>query len=406
MTRRKGPGRVLIWLLVLKVGYLLAVYLAVRSRPALDRGVFDGVNQHWPRQGGPVFATHFATWDAAHYLYLSEVGYSAGVASCAFYPLWPLSIRAFALCTGGNHLVSGLILANLFSLAGSWLFYLLVERRFGARAAAVALMLLLLFPGSLFFQFIYSESLFFLLLMLLWLGLELNRPSLVLCCAFLLPLTRAIGVFCLLPIAWHFLRGPCARLYTQWWKRDRTSQSFDREAAVAGLYLFARECLGAAPFLLAPLLGWGAYFFLMGAWTGNPFEGMEAQRFWGVQSIHNIVDLPKFIMAYFSPTAFHEFTGSLLDRIIFGCVVLTVPLVWRLGKDLFLWLMVLAFLPALSGDFVSFTRFCAVAFPVFTALGVYFTARPGKRLPLLCFGICGGLHLVLLWRFVNYHWAG
>ena len=38
MTRRKGPGRVLIWLLVLKVGYLLAVYLAVRSRPALDRG--------------------------------------------------------------------------------------------------------------------------------------------------------------------------------------------------------------------------------------------------------------------------------------------------------------------------------------------------------------------------------
>ena len=56
MTRRKGPGRVLIWLLVLKVGYLLAVYLAVRSRPALDRGVFDGVNQHWPRQGGPVFA--------------------------------------------------------------------------------------------------------------------------------------------------------------------------------------------------------------------------------------------------------------------------------------------------------------------------------------------------------------
>jgi hypothetical protein len=319
-----------------------------------------------------------------------------------------------------------LILANVFSLAAWWLFYLLVERRFGAKAAAVALMLLLLFPGSLFFQFIYSESLFFLLLMLLWLGLERNRPSLVLCCAFLLPLTRAIGVFCLLPIAWHFLRGPCARVYTKttganrenrdrgpcararalWHKRGGIWQSFDREAAVAGLSLLAREGLGAAPFLLAPLLGWGAYFLLMGAWTGNPFEGMEAQRFWGVQSIHNIIDLPKFITAYFSPTAFHEFTGSLLDRVTFVCVVLTVPLVWRLGKDLFLWLMVLAFLPALSGDLVSFTRFCAVAFPVFTALGVYFTARPGKRLPLLCFGICGGLHLVLLWRFVNYHWAG
>ncbi|MGO8674428.1 MAG: hypothetical protein ACLQVX_01005 [Limisphaerales bacterium] len=144
----------------------------------------------------------------------------------------------------------------------------------------------------------------------------------------------------------------------------------------------------------------------MGAWTGNPFEGMHAQRFWGVQSIHNIIDLPKFIEAYFSPTAFHELTGSLLDRIIFWGVVLTCPLVWRLGKDMVLWLMVLAFLPALSGDLASFTRFCAVAFPVFIALGVYFSARPGRWSALVCAGGCGGLHLVLLWRFVNYHWAG
>ncbi len=266
----KGAGRVLIWLAVLKGVYLLAVFVAVRSWPALDTGVFERVHQRWPREGGPVFATHFATWDAAHYLYLSEVGYSAGVPSCAFYPLWPLLIRGLAPCVGGNHLVSGLVLANLFSLAGWWLFYLLVERRFGAKAAALALALLLLFPGALFFQFIYSESLFFLLLMLLWFGLEGNRRVLVLCCGFLLPLTRAIGVFCLLPIAWHFLRAPCARLYRVWHERGGTSHSGVRGAApggpratAAGLPFAAREGLGAAPFLLAPLLGWGAYFLLV-----------------------------------------------------------------------------------------------------------------------------------------------
>ena len=143
---RRSSCRVLVWLVLFKSGYLLAVFLAVRSWPALDTEVFERVHQHWPRQGGPVFATHFATWDTAHYLYLSEVGYSAGVPSCAFYPLWPLCIRAFAVSTGGNHLVSGLILANLFSLAAWWLFYFLVSKRFGARAATLALLLLVGFP--------------------------------------------------------------------------------------------------------------------------------------------------------------------------------------------------------------------------------------------------------------------
>ena len=266
--------------------------------------------------------------------------------------------------------------------------------------------------------------------MLLWLGLETDCSFVLLGSAFLLPMTRAIGVFCLVPIAWHFL-----------W-----NQSLLTSAATG-----YKQALRASPFILMPLMGWGVYFILMDAWTGNPFEGMQAQRFWGVQSIHNIFDLPKFISSYLSPTAFHELRGSLLDRIVFAGVCYTVPLVWKLGKDLFLWLLVLAFLPALSGDLASFTRFCAVAFPVYAALGwltVQVVGRasrlppgrpaleatdaaavPGmagetpaplperlllwygsttarKWLALGYFGICGPLHLVLLWRFVNYHWAG
>ncbi len=34
----------------------------------------------WPREGEPVFASHFGTWDAAHYLYLGEVKRSTAVA--------------------------------------------------------------------------------------------------------------------------------------------------------------------------------------------------------------------------------------------------------------------------------------------------------------------------------------
>src|SRR5687768_11617176 len=73
---------------------------------------------HWPRTGEPSLASHFATWDGAHYLYLSEVGYSKGSPSCAFYPLLPMLIRITSVITGGNHFFAGLVLTNVLSIFG------------------------------------------------------------------------------------------------------------------------------------------------------------------------------------------------------------------------------------------------------------------------------------------------
>lgn len=142
---------------------------------AFDVDKFYAVNARWPREGDPIFASHFATWDAAHYLYLSEVGYQRHVPSCAFYPLWPLLVRWAAPLAGGSHLIAGLVLSNLFSLAAWVLLYERVRRRWGKSVASWALVFLISFPGSLFFQFHYTESLFFLLVMLLWWGLEERR---------------------------------------------------------------------------------------------------------------------------------------------------------------------------------------------------------------------------------------
>ena len=349
-------------LFLFKSGYLLAVFLAVRSWPALDTEVFERVHQHWPRQGGPVFATHFATWDTAHYLYLSEVGYSAGVPSCAFYPLWPLLIRAFAVCTGGNHLdlrsdprepfLAGGMVVVLFSgfvsVSGQEL------QRWPCCSCWS-------FPGSLFFQFPYSESLFFLLLMLLWLGLETDRPFVVLGSAFLLPMTRAIGVFCIVPIAWHFL----------WNQSLLTSAATGSQTGSE-----SQSVHFDAPD------GLGCLLHFNGCLDGKPLRGDASATLLGcaIHPQHRSI-FPNSLSPIFSPTAFHEFaapcwTGSFLP------VAFTVPLVWKFGKDLFLWLLVLAFLPALSGDLVSFTRFAlASGFPVFIALsrpGIFFEPRPTR----------------------------
>lgn len=458
--------RALLWLVLVKVVYLAAVYAALRLWPGLDESKFYGVMQRWPREGGPVFASHFATWDAAHYLYLSEVGYASGVHSCGFYPLWPLLVRGFSVFTGGSHLIAGMVLANVFSLAAWVIFHRLVAARFGENVAKWALALLIVFPGSLFYQFIYSEPVFFLLVMGLWWALERQRQGWAWAAAALLPLARGVGVFCVLPIAWHLLtqRPP------GWMSRWRWVEAGRRVAAAAnepagpltpslspagggeGARRAGERCDGHDPqmraprcdpdqrlgarwspgdwaLLAVPLLGWAAYLTLMWLWTGNPLEGIQAQKHWGVHSIPNLVNVPKFVIGLFDPTEWHGFTGSLLDRCMFILLLYTLPLQWRLGKDLLVWTYVLGILPAMSGTFTSFTRFEAAAFPMFIALAAFLSAECGRRkaesavglrpptldcgLSLLRawlrWGLLAGfavLHGVLLWRFVNFRWAG
>ena len=107
-----------------------------------------------------------------------------------------------------------------------------------------------------------------------------------------------------------------------------------------------------------------------------------------------------------SPTDWHAFRGSVLDRGL--CVVLlyALPLIWRLGKDQAVWSYVLGILPAMSGTFTSFVRFEAAAFPLFLALGM-FLGKKGRGWALAAtIGVSLGLHLWLLWRFVNFRWAG
>ncbi|MCP5528326.1 MAG: hypothetical protein H7A47_16175 [Verrucomicrobiales bacterium] len=366
----------------------------------------------WPREGGAVFGSHFATWDGAHYLLLSEVGYQDGMASCAFYPLYPLLVRASAPLFGGSHLVAGLALSNLFSLAAWGLLVHLVRRRWGPRAAFWTLAFLVAFPGSLFFQFIYTESLFLLLALGLWLGLEDRRHWLAAMCALLLPVCRGVGAFAVLPLAWN--------AWSRSWESGGRSQKAgnshvgsmagdERSTAAMPSGVSRRSARSAwVPWLLVgmPVLGWGVYLALMWHWTGNPFEGMEAQKYWGVHSIRNLWDVPKFVVGFFNPTEWHAFRGSLLDRCVFALVLYTLPVWWRLDKGLLVWTYWLAVLPAMSGTYTSFTRFAACAFPVFIGLGVGLSRREWRWLRYGLLAVFATLHVVLVWRYVNFRWAG
>lgn len=433
-------------LLALKLAYGSGLLLTTWCCGELAHPWLWGEVTRWPRNGEPTFTSHLATWDAAHYLYLSEEGYAKAVRSCAFYPLWPLLMRWAAPLAGGNHLFAGLALSNCLSLAAWVLLYARVRQRWGRRVAAWSLAYLVAFPGALFFQFSYTESLFLLLVVLLWWGLEDRRWGLVWVAAFLLPLTRAIGVFAVLPIAWYIAResGLTCRAWTRGRRKRgmgsagcakepanhdylvQPAQAQNQESGVRSDGQGSRTWNWGVRWvvLAAPLLGWGLYLGLMWSWTGNPFEGFVAQRSWGVHHLSNLWNAPSFVWGFFQPTHWHEFRGSLLDRVVFAVLLYTVPVLWRLDKGLLVWTYWLGVVPAMSGTFTSYTRFASCAFPVFLGLAAYLNAAQGIRKTQpnetdwqtastlrtaskwALLAVFASLHIVLVWRHVNFNWAG
>jgi hypothetical protein len=399
--------------LILSLVLLKLCYLATLSGVLLLWDDFNTQNfltmARWPHEGPPLFASHFATWDAAHYLYLSEEGYQPNLPSCAFYPLWPLLVRWASTLFGIGYLLTGTILANVLSLIAWVLFHRLVADRWGETSANWGLVMLIAFPGSLFFQFNYSESLFLVLTLVLWAGLNRGLFRSTWLAASLLPLTRGPGVFAVLPIIWHALE-PTRPALTRFVKLLRFTWSVGHRDIAARRVtqdtLCLQSVLSRSWLLWAPILGWSLYVTLMWEWTGNPLEGIQAQRYWGVHSISNLWNVPKFVVGLLTPTAWHEFRGSALDRCVFILLLFCLPVLWRLQKELLVWIYILGVLPAMSGTFTSFTRFASCAFPLFIALGVFLAKRERlfPRYALLTVFVL--LHLLLLWRFANFRWAG
>jgi Gpi18-like mannosyltransferase len=199
-----------VWRVILLQKGLVLFLVAVSFWGGFDVARFHAAFARWPQNESATLSSRFSTWDIAHYLRLSQDGYEAGSPSCAFYPLWPAVLRVGTVITGNRPVLAAMLLANALSLVGLWLLYRLVERRCGAAVSRDSLILLLAFPGALFFSFPYSESLYLVLLMLFFWSLELRRWFWLAVAGFLLPLARPVGVFIVLPLAWF--------LFEQWRK--------------------------------------------------------------------------------------------------------------------------------------------------------------------------------------------
>lgn len=361
---------------------VLFVLLSTRLLPPMfDLTAFQG-NFHWPGDEALNASVYFKTWDAQHYLYLSRFGYAPGSESIRFFPLWPWLIRAGAAVVR-SHLLSALLLTNLFSWAGLLVFHDWCARRKGRATADAATVLLLAYPGAMFFGFPYSESLFFLLAVVFLDALDLKRWGAVAAAAFLLPLARSIGAVALAPLA-----------YQVWaaWRKDGK---------------VPRPLLAC---LAAPLLGLLAYFLFMHARVGDAFYYLgswSSQNLIGGASLSKLWDLPGFLRAFAGAGSFHDPLDSAVDRFFFIVFLAACARLWKSDKVLLAFALPLGLIPAVTVSFWGCTRYLVAAAPAFLAAGDWFAAKEKRRGWLwVTVAALSALQVVFLFRHINNYWAG
>lgn len=154
----------------------------------------------------------FVAWDATWYLRIARSGYHVAAAAqgpnggqhdYAFFPAWPMTIRLGTLGLLPVEVV-GVVLANLLFLAAAVVLYRVFATRFGTGAAGLGVALLAFSPPAYVFSMAYSESLFILLVALVFAWRAPVGRSLLAAGA---AVTRATGIFLLAPAAVDLWRG-------------------------------------------------------------------------------------------------------------------------------------------------------------------------------------------------------
>ncbi len=175
-----------------------------------------------PADGGPLLSAWYR-WDAEWYLRIAgngpQMGYSSywvnkdhHFSAFAFFPLYPLTVRAAATVVPGaldavpfggpaqpQLIAVSLVVSNVIFALALVALYLLALARAGPAAARRAVWLLCLFPTSVFFSAPYSEGMFLLWLVLFFLMLQRQRWWLAGLCGALAAATRSLGVALVLP---------------------------------------------------------------------------------------------------------------------------------------------------------------------------------------------------------------
>jgi len=373
---RRALARAVAYFLLTRGVLFLVAACAIRLLPV---GLQSGTERYLPRNQS---IGTWLRWDAWWYVAVAEGGYwfdPAGQSSVAFFPLFPLLIKALTTLTG-NPVVAGLLLANAAALGAVVALWAWVRAEAGPEAAERAVHWLAVFPFSFFFHTVYAESLFFLLATLSLLAGARGRCLAAGVLGGLAAATRPMGVLLLPAYAWP--------VWQAWrgGRRPRWVELLGLGLIPAGLAAYAGSLWirfgDPLVFVRAHTTGWGvgAGWDLAGYQRGAAGLLRRGLR---VQSYAQLVDL----------------LGVLLPVLF---LALTVAVFRRLGAAPGIYTALAVLVGVLFAP-ESVGRELLAAVPAFAIMGML---DPGGALGEAVRLVAFGCAMVLLFAFVTGHFVG
>jgi hypothetical protein len=266
------------------------------------------------------------------------------------YPLYPILVKVGAWVIGDVYL-SGIAISNALLIASVVLLWYWLRSRKLEKCAPVCTVLVLVNPGSIFYGFMYSESLFLALALAVFILWEHERWYWASACAFLLVLSRPTGIIVI--------------------------------PTIIAMVIASGKTMRWRPWL--PVIG-GIAASLAFAWYqyvifGTPLAAVRAATVGrGARSFHQ-----GFLDLTLQASPGHPVGALAFLLLTVLAYVAVLPLVYRylgVGYTLF---AALAIAIPISNGLYSSQRYLAVAFPVAAAVALW-------RKPMLIFS-------VLVWQF-------
>lgn len=352
-----------------------------------------------PRPLTPAAVLHvWQQWDGNWYVVIARFGYPATPEGPAFFPLYPLLIKALGTILGGSHyLLAALIISNACALALFIGFGLLAAHELwpsaseGARIrrAVWALLALLAYPLSFYLAAPYSEALFLALAVFAFLFARRAMWPWAIACAFLAGLTRPTGVILALPLLWEYGRRH------GWWQPVRW-----RDTGWRGVWRAlprTRELAAGALAAAAAPLGITCYMVYLQVQYGDPLRFAHAEAYWS----HTNAPI-WHTLALMAASVLHPPTQTIFRFLIvldFGALFFVAGMIARAAKRLpvaytlyVVGLLLVVFstpVPSRPEVMPSAARYMLEAFPIFFVLG-----RWGERRKWSAFAIMAAAFLV------------
>lgn len=404
----------------------VAIFAALSAGVATQRNAakFDLPAVTSPLGGfGDVIVEPLAHWDAVWYLTIANQGYDgADSPRHAFFPLYPLLARGLGELGGGGA-GAVLIAAYAVSLAAFFaalvLLYRLTALELGRRAAWPTLLLLCVFPASLYFGAPYSESLFLLCSVgafhaartgsWAWAGVAAAGAS----------ATRSAGILLLLPLAFLYLYGPRG-------DAPAPAPAGRRLSGVLGSLAPRHRLRPNVLWLALAPAGLIAYATYLGLTYGDPLSFSHVQGFWNrdfagplvgawdgagaaYDGVRQLLSGSRDV-AYFEQSAGDPFRVAaqniaLLGFLCFalvGAVGVLRRLPFAYGLYVVTALMLPLSYPVAAQPLMSLPRFVAVLFPIFMWLGLACEERRMTDRVAIVSAVVLGLFVT---QFATWQWV-